>query len=240
VPGFDIELEWGAGGIEALSGRVDHLVLIDILSFTTCVDAAVSCGAAVLPWRWDNPTAASLAPDRGARLAVRREAAGEGDRSLSPASLRSLAPGDSVVLPSPNGATLSVLARGHGSVWAGCLRNASALARELSRLGGRVGLIPAGERWSDGSLRPALEDLLGAGALAARLRGEPSPEALAAKAAFNALRGGLLRHLLASPSGRELVDRGWEIDVQEAAHLDASTQLCRLVGDGYVGEADDA
>ena len=231
---FDVELEWGAGGVEALAGSVDHLVLIDVLSFTTCVDVALEQGASVLPWRWHNPTAEAYARERGARLAQRRETAGEGGLSLSPGSLRTLQAGESVVLPSPNGATLSVLARGHSSVWAGCLRNASALARELARQGGRVGLVPAGERWSDGSLRPALEDLLGAGAIATRLRGELAPEAQAAKAAFNTLRGGLERHLFACPSGRELEARGWASDVVESAAVDASSQLCRLVGDGYV------
>ena len=133
---FDVELEWGAGGVEALAGCVDHLVLIDVLSFTTCVDVALEQGASVLPWRWHNPTAEAYARERGARLAQRREAAGEGGLSLSPGSLRTLQAGEAVVLPSPNGATLSVLARGHPSVWAGCLRNASALARELAA--GRV------------------------------------------------------------------------------------------------------
>ena len=85
---FDVELEWGAGGVEALAGGVDHLVLVDVLSFTTCVDVALEQGASVLPWRWHNPTAEAYARERGARLAQRREAAGEGGLSLSPGSLR--------------------------------------------------------------------------------------------------------------------------------------------------------
>lgn len=232
-----VELEWGLQGVETLAARCDHLVLVDVLSFTTCVERALSRGAEVLPWRWHNDTAASFARDRGARLAVRREDAGPADVTLSPGSMDALQAGDALVLPSPNGATLSVAARGHDSVWAACFRNASATARHLSRLGGRVGLVPAGERWADGTLRPAYEDLLGAGAVALRLRGELSPEAAMAKAAFLSLRGALPRQLPACASGLELCDRGYGDDVAIAAELDVSETLCELVGDGYVARS---
>jgi 2-phosphosulfolactate phosphatase len=232
----DVELEWGLHGVESLAGRCDHLVLLDVLSFTTCVDLALARGAEVLPWRWRDETAATFARSRGARLAVRREGAGPDDLGLSPATMGRLEAGEAVVLPSPNGATLSVAARGHGSVWAACLRNASATARHLARLGGTVGLVPAGERWPDGSLRLAFEDHVAAGALAARLRGVTTPEVAAARGAFEAVRGRLPRLLGESVSGRELLGRGHHDDVALAAELDASDTLCRLQGDGYVRE----
>jgi len=53
-----------------------------------------------------------------------------------------------------------------------------------------VAVIASGERWPDGSLRPALEDLLGAGAVLAALRkqhaGPLSPEAAEAADCFEA------------------------------------------------------
>ena len=64
--GFDVELERGLAGVEALAPRCDHLVLCDVLSFTTCVELALSRGAEVLPWRWYNETASTFARDRGA------------------------------------------------------------------------------------------------------------------------------------------------------------------------------
>jgi 2-phosphosulfolactate phosphatase len=74
--------------------------------------------------------------------------------TLSPASLRSLPMGSSLVLPSPNGATLA-LATGSTPTFAGCLRNARAVAEAASRHGRRVAVVASGERWADGSLRPA-------------------------------------------------------------------------------------
>lgn len=233
--GCDVELEWGLAGVEALAPQCDHLVLCDVLSFTTCVEIALTAGAEVLPWRWHDETASAFARERGARLAVRREQSGPDDLSLSPASMFGLAAGEAVVLPSPNGATLSVAARTHRSVWAACLRNASATARHLVRLGGRVGLVPAGERWPDGSLRVAFEDQMAVGALAARLRGTLGPEATAARGAFQSARGALPRLLGECASGRELSERGFGADLELAAELDVSETLCRLVGGGYVG-----
>ena len=44
-----VELAWGMAGVHSLSPDCDVLVVVDILSFTTAVSVAVSCGAAVRP-----------------------------------------------------------------------------------------------------------------------------------------------------------------------------------------------
>ena len=93
----------------------------------------------------------------------------------------------------------------------------------------RVALICAGERWPDGTLRPAVEDLWGAGALAALLlQGgwrDVAPEAIAAAAAFRAVQGGVGAALRACASGRELIDAGYPDDVEIAAELDRSASV---------------
>ena len=133
--GFDPRLAWGVEATIELAPSCPVLVV-------------VARGARVAPRPW---------PDATLR-------AGPGPGSLSPAALAGVAPGTLVELASPNGATVSLAAAGAGAlVLVGCLRNASAVAAAARRLGGPVGVVAAGERRPDGSLRPAVEDLVGAG-----------------------------------------------------------------------------
>lgn len=227
---YQLRLEWGGEGVATLAGDCAVLVVVDVLSFSTAVSVAVDRGAAVLPLRWRDERAAAAATSAGAVLASNRRSAGEW--SLSPSSLRSLPAGTRLALPSPNGATLSAAAAGAGCrVLTGCLRNATAVARAAARLaaGSAIAIVPAGERWRlDGSpLRPALEDLLGAGAVAAALvevgAGPVSPEAMAAVEAFRAARRtGLVAAVTGCSSGRELAAEGFTTDVELAAEHDVS------------------
>lgn len=50
--------------------------------------------------------------------------------------------------------------------------------------GRRIAIVPAGEKWSDGSLRPSFEDFVGAGAVISYLEGSLSAEAQSAVAAY--------------------------------------------------------
>lgn len=220
-----VRCEWGGGGVQALAPISDVLIIVDVLSFSTCVTIAVERGGTIWPCLWKDESAADFARSVGAELAGSR---GQGGYSLSPTSLLGIPSGTGLVLPSPNGSTLTLGSAAHGKVvLAGCLRNAGAVARAARSRGETIALIPAGERWPDGTLRPALEDLLGVGAIIAALEAEfpsssISPEALAAAATFRAMRSNLRDQLLACSSGRELVERNFENDVLLAAEHDAS------------------
>ena len=169
--GFTIRCEWGEWGVRSLLPTTDVFIIVDVLSFSTCVDIAVSRGATVWPYRWKDESARQFARAKGALLAGKR-----GDRySLSPASLGELPADSQLVLPSPNGATLSLATAGKPTL-CGCLRNASAVARAALSLGKHIAVIPAGERWPDDSLRPCFEDWIGGGAIIEHLPEPRSPE----------------------------------------------------------------
>ena len=225
--------EWGLAGVEALHTRVAVLVIVDVLSFCTAVDVAVSRGALVEPFGFtDERIARAVAERSGAVLASRRFAT-EG-YSLSPSSLLAIPPRTRLLLPSPNGSRISFAASRTPrriSVLAGCLRNARAVARAARVManGEPVGVIPAGEHWPDGSLRFAVEDLLGAGAILDRLDMACSPEAEVMRDAWRGAERDPGRLLRLSVSGRELVDRGFPGDVDLAAELDVSGSVPVLV-----------
>ncbi len=179
--GARVRFEHGPSGLDALlAGAPGPVVVavVDVLSFGTAVVVAAEAGVLVAPAPLD-----PVVPE-GALVAGAR---GSGRPSLSPASLAALPPGTRLVLPSPNGGALSATARDAGaSVIVAGVRNASAAAEDLRRrLEADAGLtavvLAAGERWPDGSLRPAVEDLYGAALVLARLPEEwLSAEALAA------------------------------------------------------------
>ncbi|WP_308311057.1 2-phosphosulfolactate phosphatase [Streptomyces sp. GbtcB6] len=122
---------------------------------------------------------------------------------------------------------------------AACLRNVTAVSSRLVYRGygspeHPVAVIAAGEGWPDGSLGPALEDLLGAGALISRLgsqgAGPLSTEAAAAKAGFEGTAD-LAHAISASASGRELTVMGFAEDVAIATEEDSSTLVPVRDGD---------
>jgi 2-phosphosulfolactate phosphatase len=227
---FDLRCEWGIKGIRHLASHCDALIIVDVLSFSTAADIATARGAIIYPCAVRDDDARELARRHCATLAGPRSAGGY---SLSPASFLDVPPGTRVVLPSPNGGRLSLAARTTPTL-AGCLRNAGAVAAGAAAVGRRIGVIPAGERWPDGSLRPAAEDLVGAGAVLQHLSGSLSPEAEAAVSVYRSAATHMLDFLCAAGSGRELVAGGYARDVELAGETDVSACVPRLVGGAYV------
>jgi 2-phosphosulfolactate phosphatase len=224
---------WGRRGARAASLAGDVVVVVDVLSFSTTVSLAVSRGAAVYPSP-QGPEAAELAASVGATLATRR---GEGGLSLSPASVAEIEAGTRIVLPSPNGSFCSHVIGERCDLLVGCLLNASAAARvalTASQASGRaITVLACGERWrgapdpDDGSLRVALEDALGAGAVLAALPVQRSAEAELCTLAFQGARERLGELLADCASGRELIEGGYAADVEAAARLDTLRHVPR-------------
>lgn len=226
-----VALEWGPVGARTLAERSDVVVVIDVLSFSTALTIAVERGARVWP-HTGGESARQLARDIDAVLAGNRSSH-EG-LTLSPESLLDVDADTRLVLPSPNGSSIAFAAiNGWVPVVAGCLRNASAVARYLDGFD-RVALVPAGERWGDGSLRPAYEDLVGAGAIVDRLSGRDPGVRLTPEAEVAALAFRSLRPLEMCPSGAELVERGFAEDVRLASEVDVSSVVPALVEGRFV------
>ena len=142
---YDVRFEWGLSGVQALAPISDVMIIVDVLSFTTCVDIVVGRGGTVYPYRDRLESLPDYAHSRGALFA----APGPGHDaaySLAPSSLLAIPEGTRLVLPSPNGSTLSLATAGVPFM-AGCLRNAKAVAARAARLGKRISVIAAGERW---------------------------------------------------------------------------------------------
>lgn len=229
---FDIRCEWGERGVSVLAPISDVVIIVDVLSFSTSVAVAVAQGARVFPYRWKDERAAAFATSVQAELADLKRIPGK--YSLSPQSLTHVSPGTRLVLPSPNGATLSLAAKAT-PVLAGCLRNARAVARAAQKYGTKIAVIPAGERWpEDQSLRPAFEDLLGAGAIISALSATLSPEALSAVAVFQGARSRLDEHLSRCSSGKELIEQGYADDVRLASQLNVSECAPVLIDGSFV------
>jgi 2-phosphosulfolactate phosphatase len=255
-----IRMEWGLRGAEAVAAGSWLAVVVDVLSFTTTLSVAVEAGLEVFPFPWKDASATDFAAQHDAVLAVGRFEARDGHGgprdgggperaiSLSPASIRAGTGLARIVLPSPNGSALArALADGGATVVGAALRNRYAVARWVAdRLAAQppaagqtgIAVIAAGERWPDGSLRPAVEDLWGAGAVIAALSelglGGQSPEAWTAEAAFRSVEDSLAAELADCASGQELASAGFADDVAIAAGLDSSDCVPVLIGDRFL------
>ena len=237
-PSYRVRMDWGPTGAAAVAASGGVAVVVDVLSFTTTLSVAMDAGITVYPFRWKDERAEAYAAERDAVLARGRSM--RAGVSLSPVTVRASSGVERLVLPSPNGSAISFgLADSGTTVVGASLRNATAVARSLAAFDGPIAVVAAGERWPDRTLRPAVEDLWGAGAVLAALvdlgATGLSPEALMAAAAFRAVADRVADELHACASGRELIDIGFAADVEIAAEVDGSDVVPRLDGDAFVG-----
>jgi 2-phosphosulfolactate phosphatase len=211
--------------------------VVDVLSFTTTLTVAVERGIEVFPFGWRDERAAEYAGENDTVLAVQRQDSATGQPSLSPASLRDAGDIRRLVLPSPNGSTISsLLAEGGATVVGASLRNRRAVAewltprcvRQCGRRRPRVGGAVAGrddaprDRGSLGRAGAVL-DALGSSGL--------SSEAAMARDAFSAADLPDAPHACAG--GRELTEKGYAADVVVASESDTACVVPMLRGRSF-------
>jgi 2-phosphosulfolactate phosphatase len=238
-----VRFDWGLSGAAAACEPGCALVVVDVLSFSTAVAIAAGRGTAVYPHPSPAPGSDAFAASHHASLALPRQQMSPAHPwSLSPASLLTAPVPERLVLPSPNGSPIAAAAT-TGHVLAGCLRNATSVARWLEAHGFATPrhpavVIAAGERGHDGALRPALEDLLGAGAIIAAItsRATRSPEAAAAEACWRAWSDRLGEYLRGCVSGQELTAAGYAFDVALAAEHDIQSTVPVLIDAAFRGD----
>lgn len=102
---YNIRCEWGDKGVSLLAPISDVIIIVDILSFSISVEIATSQSAMIYPYRWRDHSAYEFARSVNAEVADRTNKNGY---RLSPSSLLSLPVDTRLVLPSPNGSTLSL------------------------------------------------------------------------------------------------------------------------------------
>jgi 2-phosphosulfolactate phosphatase len=241
-PEAQVHVEWGPTGARLAAGRGDIVVIVDVLAFSTSVvlttargGTALSYSAAELEEMGGRARAAALLD---AEIVDKDRAATTARFSLSPASLATIAPGDRLIFTSLNGAACTSAAARSPVVLVGALTNATAVAAAVQTLvadatADRCTIVPCGERWTSvsdepDSLRPCVEDLLGAGAIVGALSGlTRSAEARLAAHAWEASASRTTEVLRSCVSGRELIERGFPDDVELAAHVDSTGAVPR-------------
>lgn len=223
-------LDWGWSGVRRAAASGDIVVIVDTLSFSTTAVTAVQHGGVIYPCA-SQEQAARVAQQAEAELAVmRKEVPAKGRFSLSPITFLALESGHKIAISSPNGATCCGYGAQAPALLVGTLINAQAIAAALATLLARepdlnATIIACGERWrtptEDGSLRFAIEDYLGAGAILSYINYAMAPEARLCRGAFLQTSSDIEALLWECNSGRELRDMGFEEDVRHAARLNA-------------------
>jgi len=236
------EFTWGRNGAIEASGMSNIVVIVDTLSFSTTVAYAVNMGATIYPLALgDDPS--DLSSKYNAEIAVgRRDVPAKGRFSLSPLTFNNIAENTKVVLPALNGGTCCKLAnKNNAIVLIGALVNAEAITKyimsfiEANRSHFTISIVACGERFkepnSDGEIRFAIEDYLGAGAIIAGLKMNKTSEALVCEGAFVQNQKSLDRIIWECESGVELRDIGFGDDVKLASQLNSIDVVPALKGD---------
>jgi 2-phosphosulfolactate phosphatase len=240
---YDCRLEWGRRGAREAAERGDILIIVDVLSFSSTVVSALNHGALIYPYPPNLNGKEYARMIEAEYILGRAEAGREGKPTLSPVSFNEVHGEKKFVLSSVNGAYCTWIASGVPALLAGSLLNASSAASAANKLSkelnASITVIPCGEQWHDvtdydDTLRPSVEDYLGAGAILSYLNGNKSPEAQVCENAFLGSRPLISELLWECGSGRELRERGFEEDVKHCSRVNVFDVVPLLVDDHFV------
>jgi 2-phosphosulfolactate phosphatase len=139
------------------------------------------------------------------------------DLGNSPEDLGALHAEKTLLMSTTNGTKAILAARGAAKILIGALVNAKAVAAKLSQISMDVTLLCAGTNG-----KPAMEDMIGAGAVIVSLGNEAELEsnaALFAKEHFRGSRDDLVRTLRTDDGGQNMIRAKLERDIDFAARL---------------------
>ena len=217
-------VDWGPEGVAAAAVRGDVVIIVDVLSFGTAVSTAVMSGAMIFPCT-TQVEALEMAELPATQAAVhRRDVPASGRFSLSPLTMLAAGPGVKISVASPNGATCCRMSESARGTFVAGLVNAGGTARAAAHMARThacgVTVIACGERHPNGSLRPAVEDWMGAGAIVSHVEAPWSAEAEVCRETYLAVHYRVPELVSESESGRELRAAGYAMDVTYASAID--------------------
>lgn len=240
---YECKVEWGRRGAREAAERGDIVIIVDVLSFSSTVITALRNGALIYPYP-RNLDGKMYAEEIGAKFILgRAEAVKIGTPTLSPVSFGKNQRDKKYVLTSLNGAFCTWIATKVPVLFIGSLLNAKSVAEAANQVqketSANITVIPCGEQWShirehEDSLRPAIEDYLGAGAIVSYLAGSKSPEAELCMASFLHSKVKLGEVIWDCGSGRELRGRGFEEDVKHCSRLNVYQTVPVLNQDHFI------
>ncbi|WP_409271021.1 2-phosphosulfolactate phosphatase [Neobacillus sp. SCS-31] len=240
---YPVKVEWGRRGAREAAQRGDIVIVVDVLSFSSTVATALRAGCDIYPYPPHLDGKAYAVQIGGEYILGRSEAAKLGKATLSPISFTPSHKGKKFVLTSLNGAFCTWIADMVPALLIGSLLNADAAAMAANKIREQIKaditVIPCGEQWNapeenEDTLRPSIEDYLGAGAILSLLEGEKSPEAEVCIGAFQSAKDRLSDLIWDCGSGRELRAKGFEADVIYCSRLNAFSTVPLLAGHNFI------
>lgn len=240
---YECKMEWGRRGAREAADRGDIVIIVDVLSFSSTVVSALNKGAIIYPYP-PNLDGKQYAESIGAEFILGRAEAARLDKpTLSPVSFNQEHNRKKYVITSLNGSFCTWIASKVPALLVGSLLNARSVADAANLIQkqtkANITVIPCGEQWEDyklheDTLRPAMEDYLGAGAVLSYLAGNKSPEAELCATSFLQAKQNINEFIWDCGSGRELREKGFDSDVTHCSRLNVYQTVPVLCRDHFI------